>query len=126
MDSNPKAAEDQAFVAERRHVLQMFDSLWSQALVAVSAAEDEAAKVVSLLSQLVGWSPDERRRQLREVEEKLSVQRALVERRVEEALSLAVQKLQIPRREDVQALHTRLEEMQRRVESLTKAGAETP
>lgn len=63
---------------------------------------------------------------LREVEEKLSQQKALIERRVEEALSLALQKIQVPRREEMQALHSRVEVLEKRVESLTKARSETP
>jgi polyhydroxyalkanoate synthesis regulator phasin len=43
-----------------------------------------------------------------------------IERAVEEAVKKALSKVKVPRREELQQLHARLDDLSKRVESLTK------
>ena len=45
---------------------------------------------------------------------------AEIERAVEEAVKRALAKVKVPRREELTALHARLDDLTRRVETLTK------
>lgn len=103
---------------ERRPVQEVFEKVWSQALLAVSTAEEEATKVVGRLAEAAGWSPEEVKRQAREFTDRLASQRRELERGVEEGVRRTLLRLRVPRREELQALSARLEEISRRVEAL--------
>ena len=100
--------------------LDRFESLWSHALVAVSAAEEEAAKVVSQMSQVMGIGPEEGKRQLRLWTERLSLERQSLESKLDEAVMQSLNKLRMPRRDDMLRLSGRLEDLERRVELLSR------
>jgi len=98
----------------------MFQQVWSQALVTVSNAEDEVAKLIARLQERAGWNPEEARRQIRELSERLVGQRREAEKRVEDMVQKTVGKLRVPRRDQVAQLNTRLESLEKRLEALDK------
>jgi polyhydroxyalkanoate synthesis regulator phasin len=99
---------------------EVFERVWSQALVAVSAAEDEASKVVSRVAEVATLSQEEVRRHVRELAERLSTQRRELERRVEDGVQRGVAHLVIPRREQLQDVERRLEKIAERMDALEK------
>ncbi len=105
---------------EKRALPEVFEKVWSQALLAVSTAEEEAAKVANKLSEFAGWSQEEAKRQVRELTERLTTQRKDLERNVEDGVKRAVARLRLPRREELQAFEDRLDRLSQRVEALTR------
>jgi len=105
---------------DRRTVPEFFQQVWSQALVAVTGAEDEVAKLVGRLQGVAGWSQDEARRQVQHFTERLAAQRKELERRAEESVKASMAKLKVPRRDELAQLNARLDALARRVEALTK------
>ena len=96
--------------------MELFQQIWSQALVTVTGAEEEAQRLLSRVQGLAGWSQDEARR----LGERLASQRREMERRVEEAVKTSVARLRVPRREEIAQLTTRLEAVSKRIEALQK------
>lgn len=111
MEPNPK---------DKRTVSEFFQQVWSQALVTVTGAEEEVAKVFGRLQGAAGWSQDEARRQMQHFTERLASQRRELERRAEESVKASVAKLKVPRRDEVAQLNARLDALVRRMEALTK------
>lgn len=105
---------------ERRQIPEAFEKVWSQALLAMSTAEEEASRVMSRVADLSGWSQEEVRRHLREFSERLLAQRRDLERNVEEGVRRALLRLRVPRREELAALSSRLDDLGKRVETLSK------
>jgi polyhydroxyalkanoate synthesis regulator phasin len=107
---------------DRRPLMEALERMWSQALTAVSSVEDEAARVVQKAQTVAGWSQDEVRRQVGELAERLAAQRRDLERALDERVRGGLQRLRIPRREEVQALSARLRRAADRVEQLERTG----
>ncbi len=105
---------------ERRSVSEHFQQLWSQALVAVTSVEEEAARLTSKLPGFSNWHPEEIRKSALEVAERLQLQRRQLERRLDEAVSHSLGVIRIPTREEVARLNARLDEIARRIEALSK------
>ncbi|MEW6431799.1 MAG: phasin family protein [Myxococcota bacterium] len=105
---------------DKRTVPDFFQQVWSQALVTVTGAEEEVAKVFGRLQGMVGWSQEEARRQVQHFTERLSTQRRELERRAEESVKASVARLKVPRRDEVAQLNARLDALVRRLEGLTK------
>lgn len=105
---------------DKRTVAEFFQQVWSQALVTVTGAEEEVAKVFGRLQGVAGWSQDEAKRQMQQFTERLAAQRKELERRAEESVKTSVAKLKVPRRDEVAQLNARLDALARRVEALTK------
>jgi len=105
---------------EKRGVADVVERMWSQALVAVSSAEEEAAQLVQKLQAVAGWSQDEVRRQVAELTERIATQRGALERGIEEGVKRAVTRLRVPRREQIQALQTRLDRVAARLDRLAE------
>ena len=106
--------------ADRKPSLELFHHVWSQALVAVTGAEEEATKLIGRLEGALGWSQEEARKQVRDFSERLTGQRREVERRMEEAVKHSLGLLKVPRREELAQLSARVDELTRRLESLTR------
>ncbi len=104
---------------EKRGLAEQFERIWGQALVAVSAAEEEAHKVVQRIADVAGWSQEEVLHRGRELTERLASQRKDIERGLEEGVRRTLSHLKVPRRDDLQAVRSRLEALAQRVESLT-------
>jgi len=96
--------------------------MWAQALTAMSSVEDEAARVVQRAQTVAGWSQDEVRRQMGELAERLAAQRKELEHGLEERVRGALQRLRVPKREEVQALTARVDRVAERLERLERGG----
>ncbi len=94
--------------------------MWAQAVTAVSSVEEEAARVVQRAQTVAGWSQDEVRRQMGELAERLAAQRKELEQGLEDRVRGALQRLRVPRREEVQALATRVDRVAERLEKLER------
>jgi polyhydroxyalkanoate synthesis regulator phasin len=108
---------------EKRPVLETLERMWAQALTAVSSVEDEAARVVQKAQTVAGWSQDEVRRQVVELAQRLRMQRRELEQGVESGVKGALQRLRVPRRDEVAALTAQVERMAARVERLEQGSA---
>lgn len=105
---------------DKKSVTEIFHQVWSQALVAVTGAEDEATKLIGRVQEALGWNQEEARRQVRDFSDRLVGQRRDVEKRVEEAVKHSLSLLKVPRREELAQLSARVDELARRMESLTR------
>ena len=103
---------------EKHPVAETFERLWSQALLAVSTAEEEANRTVQRVAAAAGWSQDEVKRHAREFTERLVGQRKDLEHNVEEGVRQALARLKLPRREELQEFGARLERLAERIEAL--------
>ena len=107
---------------DRRPVVEALERMWAQAVTAMSSVEDEAARVVQRAQTVAGWSQDEVRRQMSDLAERLAAQRRELEQGLEERVRGALQRLRVPKREDVQALTARVERVAERLEKLERGG----
>jgi polyhydroxyalkanoate synthesis regulator phasin len=98
----------------------LFKEAWSNALAGVNAAEQEAEKVLARIADAAGLSPEDVRRQARELGERLANQRREVERAVDEAVRRAANRFRIPSREDIEALEKRLDAVAQRLDAVAK------
>jgi poly(hydroxyalkanoate) granule-associated protein len=105
---------------DRRPVVEALERMWAQAVTAMSSVEDEAARVVQRAQTVAGWSQDEVRRQVGDLTERLAAQRRELEQGLEERVRGALQRLRVPRREEVQALMARVDRVAERVEKLER------
>ncbi|MGZ6070825.1 MAG: phasin family protein [Myxococcaceae bacterium] len=107
---------------DRRPVVEVLERMWAQALTAVSSVEDEAARVVQRAQTVAGWSQDEVRRQMGELAERLAAQRKELEQGLDERVRGTLQRLRVPRRDEVQALTARVDRVAERLEKLERGG----
>ena len=105
---------------DKRPVVEALERMWAQALTAVSSVEDEAARVVQRAQTVAGWSQDEVRRQMGDLAERLAAQRKELEQGLEERVRGALQRLRVPKREEVQALTARVDRVAERLERLER------
>ncbi len=105
---------------DKRPVVEALERMWAQAVTAVSSVEDEAARVVQRAQTVAGWSQDEVRRQMAELAERLAAQRKELEQGLEERVRGALQRLRVPRRDEVQELVARLDRVAERLERLER------
>jgi polyhydroxyalkanoate synthesis regulator phasin len=112
-------------------IQQMFKEAWTSARAGVTAAEQEAEKVLSKIADRARLSPDEVRRtarelserittQRRELGERLVTQRRELERAFDDTVKRAVSRFKIPSRDDLDALTKRLDSISERVDALSK------
>lgn len=104
----------------RGQAAELFEKAWSQALTAVSTAEEEASKVVARLGAAAGWSHEEAKKQVRELTERLINQRRALEREVEEGVRRALAAVRLPRRDQLQAVSERLDRLSQRIDRLSR------
>ncbi|MBJ6765187.1 hypothetical protein DRW03_29010 [Corallococcus sp. H22C18031201] len=112
MDNKPEAPR------EKHPVAETFERIWSQALLAVNTAEEEASRAVQRVASVAGWSQDEVKRQAREWTERLTGHRKDLEHNVEDRVRTALSRLKLPRREELQAFGSRLERLAARIQDL--------
>ncbi|MFL5344813.1 MAG: phasin family protein [Hyalangium sp.] len=103
---------------EKHAVAEAFERVWSQALLAVSTAEEEVNRTLQRVAAAAGWSQEEVKRQAREFTERLAGHRKGLEHSVEEAVRGAVSRLKVPRREELQEFEARLARLAERIEAL--------
>lgn len=114
MDNKPEAPR------EKHPVAETFERVWSQALLAVSTAEDEATRTVQRMAAAAGWNQEEMLRHAREFTERLTGHRKDLERNVEEGVRRALSHLKVPRRDQMQELEARLHRLSERIDALTQ------
>jgi polyhydroxyalkanoate synthesis regulator phasin len=102
----------------RSSVSEFFREAWSQALLKVSTAEEEANKVLAKAGDLAGWRPEEVKKLAAEFTERLQSQRAQFEKSMDEGIARAVSRLKVPRRSDIDSLWTRLDKISERIDAL--------
>jgi Poly(hydroxyalcanoate) granule associated protein (phasin) len=110
--------DKEASSKERRSLGEYFERVWGQALLAVSAAEDEATRATGRVAQAYGWGQDEMRRQTRLFTERLAHQRRELEKNLEESVQRAMSKVKVPRREALQEFSARLDRIEKRIAAL--------
>ncbi|WP_224248669.1 phasin family protein [Hyalangium gracile] len=103
---------------EKHTVTEAFERIWSQALLAVSTAEEEVNRTFQKVAATAGWSQEEVKRHAREFTERLVGHRKGLEHSVEEAVRGAVSRLKVPRREELQEFEARLAKLAERIDSL--------
>jgi polyhydroxyalkanoate synthesis regulator phasin len=103
---------------ERHPVADAFERVWSQALLAVTTAEEEVHRTLQRVAATAGWSQDEVKRLAREFTERLAGHRKDLEHSVEVAVCGAISKVKVPRREELQEFEARLTRLAERVDAL--------
>jgi len=103
---------------EKHPVAETFERVWSQALLAMSTAEEEMHRNLQRVAAAAGWSQEEVKRQAREFTERLAGHRKELEHTVEEAARGALARLKVPRREELQDFEARLARVAERIEAL--------
>jgi hypothetical protein len=103
---------------DKKSVPELFRDAWSQALSAVSSAEDEAHRALTRVSDLAGWGQDEVRRHTREFADRLVGQRREVEKSIDQGVRRALARTKPPRREEVEALTQRVDALGVRIDRL--------
>jgi polyhydroxyalkanoate synthesis regulator phasin len=98
----------------------MFKEAWSQALLGLSAAEQEAEKVLGRIADAAGFTPEDVRRHARDFGQRLQAQRRDMERSIDEAVRRATGRLRFPSREEVAGLRQRVDELAARLDALSK------
>jgi polyhydroxyalkanoate synthesis regulator phasin len=97
----------------------MFKEAWSQALVGLNNAEQEAEKVLTKIADAAGFSPEDVRRHAREFGERLTVQRKEIERAIDDAVKKATGKFKLPSREEIDSLRQRVDGIAARLDALS-------
>jgi len=106
---------------EKRSLPEQFRDAWSQALAAVSNAEDEAQKALVRVSELAGWGPEEVRRHARELTDRLTGQRRELEKNIEVGVKKALSRVKLPKREEVASLQARVAALSTRIDALVQS-----
>lgn len=104
---------------------ERFKVAWSQALVGLDAAEQEAEKVLAKVADATGFGPEDVRRQARDFAERLQSQRREIERTIDEAVKRAVSRFKLPSREELDELRRRVDSLSSRLDGLAAARAAT-
>ena len=104
-------------------VRETFKEAWSQALVGLNAAEQEAEKVINKIADAAGFTPEDVRRHAREFAERLQMQRKEIEKTIDEAVKRATSRFKLPTREELEGLRQRVDAIAARVEAISSKGA---
>lgn len=103
-------------------IQMIFKEAWSNALsgvnAGVTAAEQEAEKILGKIGDAAGFTPEDVRRHAREFGERLVAQRKEIERSIDEGVRRAANRFRIPTRDDIETLQKRLDAVSARVDAL--------
>ena len=102
----------------KRGMTDWFREAWSQAIVAVSTAEEEAGKVLHKAGDLAGWGPEEAKRLAKDFSEKLISQRKDLEKSLDDQVHKTLSRMKVPRRDEIEALQARVAKAAERIEAL--------
>jgi len=102
---------------------ERFRVAWSQALVGLDAAEQEAEKVIAKVADAAGFGPEDVRRQAREFTERLQNQRREIERTIDEAVKRATGRFKLPSREEMDELRRRVDALSSRLDGIATSRA---
>jgi polyhydroxyalkanoate synthesis regulator phasin len=100
---------------KERRLPDVFRDAWTQALSAVSNAEEEAQRALARV-----WSPEEVRKNAQAFAEKLVGQRKEVEKSIDAGVKRTLARSKLPRREEVEALRARATALSARVNALAQ------
>ena len=98
----------------------IFKDAWSQALVGITTAEQEAEKVLGRIADAAGFTPEDVRRHARDFGQRLQSQRRDVERSIDEAVKKATSRFRFPTKDEVDGLRQRVDEISARLDALAK------
>ncbi len=101
-------------------IRETFKEAWSQALVGLNAAEQEAEKVIGKIADAAGFTPDDVRRHAREFAERLQTQRKEIEKTIDDAVKRATSRFRLPSRDELDGLRQRVDAIAARVEAIAK------
>jgi len=104
--------------AKEHRPADWFREAWSQALVAVGAAEDEANQLLHRAGELADWKPEDARRFAKELADRLAAQRKELEKTLDERVARAVGRIKIPNRDVLDSLAKRVGHIAQRIEVL--------
>ncbi len=104
-------------------VRETFKEAWSQALVGLNAAEQEAEKVIGKIADAAGFTPEDVRRHAREFADRLQSQRKEIERTIDDAVRRATNRFKLPSREEMDALRQRVDAIAARVDAIAQSRA---
>ena len=104
-------------------VRETFKEAWSQALVGLNAAEQEAEKVINKIADAAGFTPEDVRRHAREFAERLQMQRKEIEKTIDEAVKRATSRFKLPTREELEGLRQRVDAIAARAEAISSKSA---
>lgn len=104
--------------ALKHPLAETFERVWSQALLAVSTAEEEASRSVQRVAELAGWSQEEVLRQTRLLTDRLTGHRKDLEHNLEEGVRRALSHIKVPRRDEMQDIEARLTRLAQRIEAM--------
>ena len=107
-------------------VRETFKEAWSQALVGLNAAEQEAEKVIGKIADAAGFTPEDVRRHARDFAERLQSQRKEIEKTIDDAVRRAAGKFKLPSRDELDGLRQRVDAIAARLDALSQARAATP
>jgi poly(hydroxyalkanoate) granule-associated protein len=100
---------------------ERFKVAWSQALVGLDAAEQEAEKVFQKVADAAGFGPEDVRRQAREFTERLQTQRREIERTIDDAVKRATGRFKLPSRDEIDELRRRVDALSARLDGIAAA-----
>lgn len=109
-----------------RQLQEMFKEAWSQALVGINTAEQEAEKVLQRIADAAGFSPEDVKRHAREFGERLGAQRKEIERSIDDAVRKATVRFKLPTREEIDGLRQRVDAISARLDALSTEPKATP
>jgi polyhydroxyalkanoate synthesis regulator phasin len=101
---------------------ETFKEAWSQALVGLNAAEQEAEKVIAKIADAAGFTPEDVRRHAREFGERLQLQRKEIEKTIDDAVKRATSRFKLPTREEIESLRQRVDAIAARMDAMAKPG----
>ena len=107
-------------------VRETFKEAWSQALVGLNAAEQEAEKVIGKIADAAGFTPEDVRRHAREFAERLQSQRKELEKTIDEAVKRAASRFKLPSRDEIDGLRQRVDAIAARVDAIARAREQAP
>jgi polyhydroxyalkanoate synthesis regulator phasin len=99
----------------------MFKEAWSQALVGLNNAEQEAEKVLAKVADAAGFSPDDVKKHAREFGERLTTQRKELERAIDDAVKRTASRFKLPTREEIDSLRQRIDVISARIDAMAKS-----
>ncbi len=98
----------------------LFKDAWSQALVGINAAEQEAERVLGRIADAAGLTPQDVRKHAREFGDRLQQQRREVERNIDEAVKKAANRFRLPSRGELDQLRQRVDALAKQVDALSE------
>lgn len=97
-----------------------FREAWAQALAGANAAEREAGRVLGRITDAAGFMPEDLRRSVRGLAERLQAQRRGIERSVDATVRRAAAKVQLPSKGEVDELRQRVDALSSRLDALDR------